>query len=94
VKVNSVAKSLAQAQALSPAIDTNGVSSDPLFVSTPSAYPWSLAIQSGSPAKNAGHATQSLCTKDGLKRVGATIGAFDPNAVAACPGGPTRFEIQ
>lgn len=98
VKVNGSAKSLAQAQALG--LDTNGISSDPLFVATPSSgNGWSLDIQTGSPAKNAGNTTyKSRGTRDGKVRTSADsspdIGSFEYGATAVMPGGVTRFELN
>jgi hypothetical protein len=79
-------------------MDANGVSTtDPLFVATPdSSNGFSLAVQAGSAAVNAGHATyKARLTIGGLVPSGVRdIGAYDSGASDVAPTGPGRIGIQ
>ena len=66
--------------------DTHSLMSDPL-ISTPASNGYSLAIPTGSPAKNAGHPTKSSRTAFGgvLRDANPDIGAYEFGASGAVP---------
>lgn len=74
--------------------DAGSMVADPLFVATPSAAnDYSLAVQSGSPAVNAGNQTHKSRLSAGRKfPIGARdIGAFDYGATVVAPVPPILF---
>lgn len=82
--------SLAAAQAAG--FDTHSLVANPLFAATPtSGNNWSLAVQSGSPARNAGaNSLKSRTTRDGFLRDNSPdIGAYEFGATARVPQSPT-----
>lgn len=79
---SSTHATLAAAQAAG--FDTNGSSANPLITVPTSGNGWSMALQAGSPAINAGHATLSSTTdKLGMARSIPDIGAYEYGATAA-----------
>lgn len=77
--------------------DTNGVNADPLLSATPaSGNGYSMAVQAGSPAVNAGHTTHKSRLSFGNKVPvgGRDIGAYDFGATVVAPYSPAATRAQ